>query len=448
MSDLVIRGGDVVTAAGVIRADIAIDGENISAVGTGLEGAAAEFNATGLTVLPGLIDVHVHFNEPGRTDWEGAETGSRALAAGGGSMFIDMPLNSSPCTVTARAFDLKRTALEAASVTDFGLWGGIVPGNKGELSGLAARGVMGFKAFMCESGLAEFPRADDDTLLAAMEEAAHLGLPVAVHAESEEMTKGITARLIAAGQSDIRAFLASRPVAAETEAITRAGRMARETGCMLHVVHISSGSGVAAALEARAGGADISIETCPHYLFFAGDDMLRIGAAAKCAPPLRSAHEREALWKALLRGDVDIVGSDHSPCAPELKDRASFFDIWGGIAGVQSTLPVLGDRGMNDRGMTLEQMANLTATNAARRFSISNKGTIAAGFHADLALLDLNGVTEIRTETLLQRHPVSPYIGQKLRGAVRATYRRGERIWFDGRITGMTPGRFVRPKTN
>jgi allantoinase len=445
MSDLVIRGGSVVTAEGVIRADIAVEGEYIAALGPDLPGSLREFDARGLTVLPGLIDVHVHFNEPGRADWEGAHTGSSALAAGGGTMFIDMPLNSSPCTVTAAAFDAKRTALEAASVTDFALWGGIIPGNAASLPELAERGAMGFKAFLCDSGLAEFPRADDDTLYTAMHEAARLDLPVLIHAENEETTKALTQRLIQAGQTDIRAFLASRPIAAEVEAISRAGRMARETGCRLHVVHISSGSGVAAALEARALGADISIETCPHYLYFTGEDMLRIGAAAKCAPPLRSAHEREALWQAVLRNEVDIIGSDHSPCAPELKDRASFFEIWGGIAGVQTTLPVLLDRGFHARSLPLERVAALTATNGARRFRIAEKGTLAPGFHADLALVDLHSLTEVKAETLLQRHRVSPWLGQTLLGSVRATFRRGERICFDGKITAATPGRFIRP---
>jgi allantoinase len=440
MPDLVIRGGDVVTSAGVMRADIAIEGEYISAVGPELPGGAEEFDANGLTMLPGLIDVHVHLNEPGRAEWEGARTGSSALAAGGGTMFIDMPLNSSPCTTDAGAFDAKRSALEAASITDFGLYGGIIPGNADSLAEMAERGAMGFKAFMCDSGLAEFPRADDETLYSGMQQAARLGLPVLVHAENEEATKSITQRLIRAGQTDIRAFLASRPVAAEVEAIQRAGRMARETGCSLHVVHVSSGSGVAAALEARAAGADISIETCPHYLFFTGEDMLRIGAAAKCAPPLRGAHEREGLRKALSHGDVDIVGSDHSPCSPELKDRASFFEIWGGIAGIQSTLPVL-----LTLGLPIDRIAAVTAGNGARRFRIPEKGSIGVGFHADLALVDLNAKTDVRAERLLQKHRCSPYIGESLRGAIRATWRRGERICSDGEITATTPGRFVRP---
>ena len=270
---------------------------------------------------------------------------ARALAAGGGTLFVDMPLNSAPCTVNAQHFDAKRAALEAVSLTDFALWGGIVPGNLYDMADLAERGAVGFKAFMCDSGLPEFPRADDATLYFGMVEAARLNLPVAVHAESEEITKRLAQQLIAEARHDIRAFLESRPVAAEVEAIRRAGTFAREAGCRLHVVHISSGSGVAAALEARHLGTDISIETCPHYLFFSEGDLLRIGAIAKCAPPLRNIEERESLRHAARHGEIDIIGSDHSPCPPEMKDRASFFEIWGGIAGVQSTIPALLDIG-------------------------------------------------------------------------------------------------------
>ena len=229
--------------------------------------------------------MHLHFNEPGRTEWEGAATGSRALAAGGGTLFFDMPLNSTPCTVDANAFDRKRTALEASSITDFALWGGLIPGNIPEMADLADRGVVGFKAFLCDSGLPEFPRADDLTLFEGLREAARLGLPVAVHAESQELTRRMDA-------GSVRDFLDSRPVIAELEAIQRATLLAREAGAKLHIVHVSSGRGVVLAAEARAQGTDVSIETCPHYLFFTEEDLERLGAVAKCAPPLRTRPSR------------------------------------------------------------------------------------------------------------------------------------------------------------
>ena len=448
MPDLLIRGGAVVTHSGLLAADIAIEDGCIAAIGPDLPGAANEIDACGLVVLPGLIDVHVHFNEPGRTDWEGARTGSHALAAGGGPTFLDMPLNSAPCTTDAAAFDQKRAAVEAASIADFALWGGLIPGNLPQMAELADRGVIGFKAFLCDSGLPEFPRADDLTLFEGMQEAARLGLPVAVHAESDEITQRLSARMQALGRHDIPAFLESRPVIAEVEAIHRAGLLARQTGCSLHIVHISSGSGIAAALEARASGADITIETCPHYLFFSEADLEQIGALAKCAPPLRHRAEQDSLWAALLRGEVGIVGSDHSPCPPELKTFENFFQIWGGIAGVQSTLPVLLDAGHHQRGLPLEQIAALTATNGANRFRLPLKGTVTVGADADLTLIDLNATTHIDDRTLLHRHRASPYSGHSLRGAITQTLRRGEIICSNGAITARTNGRFIRPHGN
>ena len=424
--DLVIRGAEI---------DIAIEGDFIAAIGSELPGGASEIDATALTILPGLIDAHVHFNEPGRADWEGAKTGSRALAAGGGTLFIDMPLNSTPCTVNAQEFDKKRRALEASSITDFALWGGLIPGSVGEMAELSGLGVVGFKAFLCNSGLPEFPRADDLTLYEGMREAARLKRPVAVHAESEEITSGLTTRLVAGGRNDILAFLESRPVIAEVEAIRRAGSLARETGCALHIVHISSGSGVAAALEARALGADISLETCPHYLFFTEDDLLQIGALAKCAPPLRNSAERGYLLTRAMRGDIDIIGSDHSPCPPMMKDRKSFFEIWGGIAGVQSTLPVLMHLGFGPR-----RIAAVTAKNPAQRFRLPHRGAIEVGNYADITLVDPQ---EIAQPALLHRHRVSPYSGRALKGTVKCTIRRGTIIFSDGAIASDSKGQFV-----
>lgn len=425
-------------------ADIAIEDGKIVAIGPELPGSREEMDAHGLHVFPGLIDVHLHFNEPGRTEWEGAATGSRALAAGGGTLFFDMPLNSTPCTVNAQAFDLKRTALETSAITDFGLWGGLIPGNVGEMAELADRGVVGFKAFLCDSGLPEFPRADDFTLLEGMREAARLGLPVAVHAESQEITQGLARKIAPEDRGGVRAFLVSRPVVAELEAIQRATLLARETGAKLHIVHVSSGRGVALAADARAHGADVSIETCPHYLFFTEDDVERLGAVAKCAPPLRDKHEQDALWTKLLAGDVDIVASDHSPAPPEMK-TGDFGRAWGGIAGVQSSLAVLIDRGYHCRQLRLERIASLVSAQPARRFRIPSKGSIAIGMDADLVLVDVARAAQLQREHLKQRHALSPYVGCSLRGSVVRTIRRGENIFAVGQIVTQTKGKFVRP---
>jgi allantoinase len=442
MHDLVIRHG---TIAGAGAADIALEHGQIAAIGPQLPAAREEIDAQGLTILPGLIDVHLHFNEPGRTAWEGSATGSRALAAGGGTLYFDMPLNSSPCTVSVAAFEEKRAALCASSVTDFGIWGGIIPGNRADLEPLAEAGVIGFKAFLCNSGLPEFPRADDLTLYEGMQVAARHGLPVAVHAESEEITGGLTGRIRAAGGRDVRAYLESRPVIAEVEAIQRAALLARETGAWLHIVHVSSGRGVAAALDARAKGANLTIETCPHYLFFTEDDMERIGAAAKCAPPLRPAEDRDALWRSVLAGDVDMIASDHSPSSPDLKRDPDFFRVWGGIAGVQSTLAVLLEAGWRERALPLPQIVRMTAETPASRFRIAGKGKIAPGYDADLALVDLVDEFTLAPEHLHQRHPFSPYSGSQFRGRVERTLRRGQTIFHQGRITADGGGKWVRP---
>ena len=441
MIDVVIRGGTIVTPSGQQLADVAIEDGRIREVVSGASGGREEIDAAGLLVLPGVIDVHLHFNEPGRTEWEGAATGSRALAAGGGTLFFDMPLNSTPCTVNAREFDRKRAALEASSITDFALWGGLVPGAVPDMAEMAERGVIGFKAFMCHSGLPEFPRADDTTLLDGLREAARLNLPVAVHAESEELTRGLSERM---PSRTARAFLDSRPVVAELEAIQRACLLAKDAGARLHIVHVSCGRSVALAAEARATGTDVSIETCSHYLSFTEEDVERLGAIAKCAPPLRTAADREALWGEIARGNVDIVASDHSPAPPSMKG-GDFIAAWGGIAGVQSTLAVLLDQGHHARALPIERVTSLLATAPARRFRIAEKGSLASGRDADLVLVDRDRQWTLTASDLQQRHPLTPYLGCSFRGAVRRTIRRGATIFNDGQITATGGGRLIRP---
>ena len=442
MIDTIVRGGTVVRPDGRVKADIRISDGQIVEVAPEINGRGHEMDATGLHIFPGLIDAHLHFNEPGRTEWEGAATGSHALAAGGGTLFFDMPLNSTPCTINAAAVDAKRAALEASSVADFGLWGGLVPDSIGDMAAMAERGVIGFKAFMCDSGLQEFPYADDETLRDGMREAARLGLPVAVHAEHQETTRALAAAMSGLSAKD---FLASRPVAAELEAIGRAVDFARETRAKLHIVHVSSGSGVARAAEARASGVDVSIETCPHYLFFTEEDLELIGVAVKCAPPLRHRDEHAMLWGELLDGRVDIVASDHSPSEPSLKKAGDFRGSWGGVAGVQSTLAVLLERGLDGRRLRFEQISALIAANPASRFRIPLKGRLAPGHDADLMLLDPSRSYTLDAAQLLQRHKTSPYLGFEFSGVIVRTIRRGETIFLHGKIVAETKGRFVRP---
>jgi allantoinase len=442
VTDTVVRGGTLVYPDRRIVADLRMSDGRIAEVAPDLPGGAGDIDARGLHVFPGIIDVHLHFNEPGRTEWEGAETGSRALAAGGGTVFFDMPLNSTPCTVSAHEVDRKRAALEAASIADFGLWGGLTPGSVDQMEAMAGRGVMGFKAFMCDSGLPEFPFADATTLRNGMRQAARLDLPVAVHAESQEVTEARTAAMTGSTAKD---FLASRPVAAELEAIDRAIDTAGETGVRLHIVHVSSGSGIVKAWQARSKGVDVSVETCPHYLFFTEDDLAVIGVSAKCAPPLRDQAQQTMLWDELLAGHVDLIASDHSPAVPSMKQEGDFRTTWGGVAGVQSTLAVLLDRSRDGRRLRFEHIAGLVAANPASRFRVPSKGTLNPGNDADLLLLDPARSYTLEPAQLLQRHHVSPYLGFEFTGVVVRTIRRGETIFLDGRIVAESRGKFIRP---
>jgi allantoinase len=419
--------------------DIGISEGKIVALAENLSGSAtSEIDAHELAVFPGVIDAHVHFNEPGRTDWEGFATGSRAAATGGTTTVFDMPLNAHPPTTSRESFELKRAAAEASSFVDFGLWGGLVPGNLDQLEVLRDCGVVGFKAFMCNSGIGDFPSVDAATLYAGMHRAAELDLLVAVHAESEEITSTLTGAARATGKNGIRDYLDSRPIAAELEAIYRAIDLAGETGCRLHIVHVSCGSGVAVVAHARARGIDVTCETCPHYLVLTERDMEQLGAVAKCAPPLRSSDEQRGLHERLQ--DITTIGSDHSPSPPEMKQRDNFFDVWGGISGCQHLLPLL-----LDAAIPREEIRRLTSGDVASRFRVRAKGAFAVGKDADFTLVDLKAQEVVAAESLRYRHQRSAYVSRTLRGRVRRTFLRGQTIFEDGKFAARPIGRFVRP---
>ena len=445
--DVLVRGGRVVRPTGVEPADIAVVDGVIAEIGPELAGTAAlEIDAAGLHVFPGVVDPHVHLNDPGREEWEGVSTGTAAFAAGGGTCLFDMPLNSSPPTLDGASFDLKLEAARGRALVDFCLWGGLVPGDADRLDELAERGVVGFKAFMCPSGIDDFEAADDGTLLEGMRRAARLGLPVAVHAEDAAITGRLAERAIAEGRRSVRDYLASRPAVAELEAVSRAIALAQETGCSLHVVHVSTGAAVTLVAEARSRGVDVTCETCPHYLVLTDEDAERIGALAKCAPPLRSRAEVEGLWRELLAGHVPIVASDHSPAPLALKQGDDAFAIWGGISGCQTLRGTLLAES-DVRGLSPVEIASLTATAAAKRFSLPGKGSLEPGRDADLALVDLGVEYRLEAADLLYKHPHSPFVGRALRGRMMRTVVRGRTVFDEGRVALEVPhGRLVRPR--
>lgn len=449
---LLVRGGNVVTPDGVKRADLGIAGGRFVKIAPQIDEPAAEtIDVQGRYVFPGIIDAHVHFNEPGRTEWEGLASGSAALAAGGGTLFFDMPLNSEPPVLDAAALREKRRLAEEKSCVDFALWGGLTPLNLDKLAGLRDAGAIGLKAFMSASGIESFPRVDEKTLREGMKRAKQLGLLVAVHAEDDALAAKFTAEQKTRGRRDAKAWLASRPIEVELAAIRMATELAGETGCALHIVHVSSPEGVALVEDARDLRVDVTAETCPHYLLLNDKQVAKIGAAAKCAPPIRDEDNRKGLWAEVNAGRIHTLGSDHSPAPADMKTSPDFFDIWGGIGGVQHGFQLLlseyADTAPKEREAGLARMSALLARNVARRFRIDgHKGAIAEGRDADFCVFEFGESHTIEADELWTQHRISAYIGRKNRVRMLDTCVRGNFVYRDGRFTNFAPpGSFVRP---
>jgi allantoinase len=427
--DRVIRGR-LVLPEGEFDGSVGIEDGRIARVSPhDLEGPLTD--ARDRMVLPGVVDLHAHFSEPGRTHWEGWAHGSRAAAAGGVTTVVDMPLNAIPATVNREAFELKRSAGEASSIVDFALWGGLVDDNLDELADLMTTGVMGIKAFMVDTKDDTFRFVPEPLLRRGMEKIAVTPLFLAVHAEDNEGTWERTKALKAEGRVDLRAWNEARSVEGELAAITRALRLAAETRCRLHVVHVSIPEGVEALRAARAAGQNVTWETCVHYLTLTDEDFYRLGTEAKCAPPLRDSARREALWDLVLTGQFDCLTSDHSPCPTEDKTD-DVWTAWGGINGIQSFLPALITEGRS-RGLSWPALAKLTAENPARLAGQAHrKGRIVEGMDADFAIVDSGRPWILRQEQLLSRHPHSPYVGRTMNGWVEETVVRGNTVVRDG----------------
>ncbi|HEV2864332.1 MAG TPA: allantoinase AllB [Pyrinomonadaceae bacterium] len=446
LPDIVMRGRRVVRPDSVGPASIHVRGGRIEKVAAfeDVPEDCTVFEAEDSVIMPGLFDSHVHVNEPGRTHWEGFESATRAAAAGGVTTVVDMPLNSIPPTTTLEGFLEKRRAAGAACSVDVGFWGGVVPGNLRELRPLAEAGVVGFKCFLIDSGVEEFPHVTEEDLRPAMRELASLGLPLIVHAE----VPGPVERADAGGDPRLyETFLRSRPRAAEDEAVALMVRLCRETGARVHIVHHSSADSLPLLLSAKNEGLPLTAETCPHYLFFAAEDVPAGATEFKCCPPIRERENREELWRALAGGTIDMVVSDHSPCPPDLKCRAEgdFMRAWGGISSLQLRLPAVWTEA-SGRGHGLSDVARWLAQKPAELCGLSaRKGSIEAGRDADVVFFDPDASFTVEPERLHHRHKLTPYAGRELRGVVTATFLRGEKIYESGAFPTSTAGRLLGP---
>ena len=427
MTDLVIRGRRVVTPEGVRAATVHVAEGRIVRVGAWEEVMpdVPVVDAGESIVMPGLVDTHVHVNEPGRTEWEGFETATRAAGAGGVTTILDMPLNSIPATTTADALEVKRQAAREKSVVNVEFIGGVVPGNAGDLEALRDAGVRAFKCFLSPSGVGEFPAVNESDLREAFPVLARLGLPLMVHAEDPACL------LPSRGASRVYGdYLTTRPVAAERAAITQLVELMARTPTPVHIVHMSSATSLDIVRTARARGLPLTVETCPHYLTFAAEEIPDGATEYKCAPPIRDKAERDALWEAVIAGGIDLIASDHSPCLPAMKEtEGDFFSAWGGIASLQFSLSAVWT-GARTRALKPERIAQWMSAAPARLAGLQGrKGALAAGYDADITLWDPEASFVVNPTEILHRHKVTPYMGRELFGKVLATYVGGRRIF-------------------
>ena len=443
-----IRSKRVVTPEGVRAATVHIRNGVITAIAgyDDLPSGKYVHDAGESVVMPGIVDTHVHINEPGRTEWEGFETATRAAAAGGVTTLIDMPLNSIPATTTAAALKKKRTAARKKCWVNVGFWGGVVPENAKDLRALHRVGAFGFKCFLVPSGVPEFVNVGEDDLRIALPILASLDAPLLVHAELPEPIEVANKKIAKGDPAKHKTWLLSRPPGAETKAVEMMIRLAREFKTRVHIVHLSSDRSAALIRRAKKEGVRITAETCPHYLFFESK-MVPDGATQyKCAPPIRDSRNREGLWKALGRGAIDFVASDHSPSPPAMKclDTGDFFKAWGGIASLQLGLPVLWTT-MSRQNFSLEHLERWMCSGPARMAGLEkHKGSIAPGCDADLVVWDPQKGFIVPPKMIQHRHKLTPYLKQSLRGIVQATFLGGEMIYDRGRFLGPPRGALLR----
>src|SRR2546421_6298161 len=451
--DLVIRGRRVVTENSVAPASVHITRGYIASVsifedipsGCELIEAAPES-----VVMPGLVDTHVHCSEPGRHESEGFETATHAAAAGGVTTIVDMPLNSIPATTAVEGLERKLEAARDKLHVDVGFWGGVVPGNTGELARLWNAGVVGFKCFLIHSGVDEFPNVTESDLREAMPELARLGATLIVHAEVPGPVEACCQSVSGASTSSYDTFLRSRPREAENDAVELMIKLSRETGCRIHIVHHSSADALPTLRRAKSFGLPITIETCPHYLHFAAEDIPDGATEFKCCPPIRERENREQLWEALREGTIDFVVSDHSPCPPEMKLRETgdFMNAWGGISSLQLRLPIIWTEGQS-RGFTIDRIAEWLCAAPARQVGLGHlKGSIKPGADADIVIWNPETEIHITPEMIHHRHKVTPYAGETLSGVVEKTFLRGQMVYDGGEFVSGPRGQVILGNRN
>jgi allantoinase len=441
---VILRSRNVVTPNGIQPAAIHIHDQLIERIGN-FDDVPSDVPVEDygeLTLMPGIVDSHVHVNEPGRTEWEGFESATRAAAAGGVTTIVDMPLNSIPPTTSVPALEAKVLALRGKCRVDVALWGGAVPGNAAQLQPMLDAGACGFKCFLVDSGVPEFGFLDAAGLEEALKTLRKTGAPLLVHAELGEHLQPL--------DGDARsyaAYLATRPTVAEDEAIGLVFALARKTKSHAHIVHLSSAKGLAALHLARSTGVELTAETTPHYLYFDAESVPDGATEFKCAPPIRDHANREELWRGIEEGLLSAIVSDHSPCIPELKrmQEGDMARAWGGIASLQFGLPIVWTEA-NRRGISFEKIAGLMTSGPATLAGLDQrKGQLAAGHDADITVFDPNADFVVRTEDVQHRHKVTPYAGETLTGVVKATYVRGQKVWQDGLHLGNAFGEWLRP---